>query len=94
MIYYKIRHRKTGLFSKGGVYVSADGTGIFWSKSGKSWDTLGKLRAHITSHLPTDYQSGTDMTDWEVVEYHLVEQQAKSIVEVIDPKKIVQMLKR
>lgn len=34
------------------------------------------------------------MTDWEVVEYHLVEQQAKAIAEVIDPKKIIQMLKR
>ena len=92
MIYYKIRHRKTGLYSKGGYYVNSDGT-HGWHKTGKTWDTLGKLRAHITTHLPTRNLSGTDMSDWEVVEYEVLEREAKSVVEVIDPKRIVQMLK-
>lgn len=92
--YYKIRHRKTGRWSKGGVYVNATGDNGQWvEKGGKTWDTLGKLRAHITTHLPGSYDRGTDMSDWEVVEYKMVYQDAKSIHEMIDPKKLVQMLK-
>lgn len=92
--YYKIRHKKTGRWSAGGVYVTADGLGGQWKeKGGKTWDTLGKLRAHITSHLSDRYTTGTDMSDWEVVEYKMVYQDAKGIHEVIDPKKLVQLLK-
>ncbi len=92
MSFYKIRHKKTGLYSKGGMYVNASGTGSFWNTCGKTWDTLGKLRAHITSHM-NKYNS-TDMTDWEVIEYEQVVKNVKPIHEVIDPKKLVELLKR
>jgi len=92
--YYKIRHKRTQRFSKGGVYVPADGFGNLWVvKGGKTWDTLGKLRAHITSHMSKyagDY--GTDMSDWEVVEYRMMYVDAKPIHEVVDPKKLMQIL--
>lgn len=92
--YYKIRHKKTGLWSKGGVYVNGEGTNGHWvAKGGKTWDTLGKLRSHITSHLATPHSKGTDMSDWEVLVYKMVYQDAKPIHEMIDPKKLVQLLK-
>ena len=96
-IYYKIRHKVTGNFSKGSSYSNAEGNNSFWNKSGKTWDTLGKLRAHITQHLPKypgkSYGSpGTDMSDWQVIEYKVIESDVKGIHEVIDPKKLVQLL--
>lgn len=97
-IYYKIRHRVTGLYSKGSSYSNATGDNFYWTKSGKTWDTLGKLRAHITMHLRDVTQSGyvinqgTDMSDWEVIEYKVIESDVKGIHEVIDPKKLVKLL--
>lgn len=37
---YKIRHRKTGLFSTGGAYPG-------WSKKGKSWSSLTYVKSHL-----------------------------------------------
>ena len=91
--FYKIRHKKTGLYSKGGVYVNAEGTNMFWNKSGKTWDKLGTLRAHITSHMGK-YSGSTDMTDWEVVEFKCVPTSVKDIHEVVNPKKLVELLKQ
>lgn len=99
-IYYKIRHRVTGNFSKGSSYSNATGDNSFWNKSGKTWDTLGKLRAHITQHLRKVGYSGhvinegTDMSNWEVIEYRVIEADVKGIHEVIDPKKLIQLLKQ
>lgn len=92
--YYKIRHKKNGRFSKGGAYVSGDGSGYLWvEKGGKTWDTLGKLRAHITSHM-SKYagDTGTDMSDWEVVEYRMVYHEAKGIHEIVKPEKLIKLL--
>jgi len=94
MIFYKIRNKNTGEFSKGGSRQRHTGD-VEWSKQGKTWDTLGKLRSHLTQfHLGDNYHKQTDMSHWEVVEYHVVEQPAKGIHEILDPKKIVEMLKR
>lgn len=91
-VFYKIRHRITGAYSKGGVYVTPDGTGFTWvQKGGKTWDTLGKLRSHITSHMSSE--GSTDMSEWEVVEYHAFAKDVKAIHEVIDPKKLIRLLK-
>jgi len=96
-IFYKIRHKVTGLYSKGGTYANGAGNNSFWvPNGGKTWDTLGKLRAHITSHLPSsNYEgdTGTDMSDWEVVEYKSVVVDTKEIHQVMDPKKIIKLLK-
>lgn len=92
--FYKIRHKKTGRYSKGGAYVNAGGDNYQWvAKGGKTWDTLGKLRAHITSHMNRFYGS-TDMSDWEVIEFKCVPTDVKPIHEVVDPKKLVELLKQ
>ena len=90
---YKIRHKVTGKFSKGGYYVSADGTYGWTDKGGKIWDTIGKLRSHITVHMDR-YSGGTDMSEWEVLEYKLTAANVQGIHEVIDPKKIINLLKK
>lgn len=95
MIFYKIRNKNTGEFSKGGSRLNSTGD-VEWSKQGKTWDTLGKLRQHLNLHLsdPGYKFKQTNMSHWEVVEYHVVEQPAKGVHEVLDPKKIVEMLKQ
>jgi hypothetical protein len=95
LTYYKIRHRVTGKYSKGSSYSNAEGDNSYWSaKGGKTWDTLGKLRAHITMHLPSgSYRKGTDMSNWEVIEYNVVVKEVKGISDIIDPKKFMDILK-
>jgi hypothetical protein len=41
---YKIRDKKTGLYSKGG----AEGGKFLWSKKGKTWNQVNHLKAHLT----------------------------------------------
>lgn len=85
--YYKIRHKL-----KKELYRKSDGT---WNKSGKIYDTLGKLKAAITMQL--NYGSDTvrqDLNNWEIVEYQFVVKDIKQVHEVIDPKKIWALLKK
>jgi hypothetical protein len=82
MIYYKVRDKATGLYHKGGVYS-------VWSKTGKTWTTLGKLRSMLTMNI----NNGTSMSDWEIIEYEVVEKTVKSVNDVIDPKKLIQYIK-
>jgi len=91
MIIYKILHQKTGLYSKGGTSVHGDGR-FGWSKSGKIWDTLGKLRSHITSHLPNSYRNGTNMSDWRIVSYRLEVDSVSEVHEIVTPEKIIKVL--
>ena len=87
MVYYKIRNKKNPeLFRK------ADGT---WNKSGKVYDTLGKLRTTITLNMNSysDY-TREKVRDWEIVEYEVRVKEVKQLADVIDPKKIFELLKR
>jgi hypothetical protein len=94
-IFYKIRNKNTGEFSKGGTRHRSTGD-VQWSKQGKTWDTLGKLRSHLNQHLgdPSYGFKQTDMSHWEVVEYHVTEAEAKGVHEVLAAKTIVKMLTR
>lgn len=60
MTVYKIRHKETGLYSRGGVY------GIQWSKTGKTWFYM----AHVKSHLRQVIRYGLSeqIGNWEIVE--------------------------
>jgi len=90
--YYKIRHRVTGLYSKGGD-ATASGVGECWNKSGKMWATLGALRNHLRNHMPKKgYRVGTDMSDWEVVEYHVVEADVKPVSDMLSAKQLTDLL--
>jgi len=85
MTYYKIRSKKDPeLFRK------ADGS---WNKSGKVYDTLGKLRTTITLNMNSynDYIRKA-VQDWEIVEYEVRVKEVKHLADVIDPKKIFELL--
>jgi hypothetical protein len=85
MVYYKIRSKKNPE-----MFRKADGT---WNKSGKVYDTLGKLRTTITLNMNSynDY-TREKVRDWEIVEYEVRVKEVKQIVDVIDPKKIFELL--
>jgi hypothetical protein len=85
MIYYKIRSKKNpDLFRK------ADGS---WNKSGKVYDTLGKLRSTITLNMNSSSSyTREQVRDWEIVEYEVRIKEVKHLVDVIDPKKIFELL--
>lgn len=87
LTYYKIRKK-----SDPEMFRMANGC---WNKSGKVYDTLGKLRATITFNM----NSSSDHTrkqvqDWEVVEFEVRVKEVKQLVDVIDKKKIWEMLKK
>ena len=63
---YKIRHKITGLFSKGGCNP-------FWTKKGKTWSTLSHLKRHINSVIDYRYHKSADMQNWEVIEIEVSE---------------------
>ena len=87
MTYYKIRSKRNPeLFRK------ADGT---WNKSGKVYDTLGKLRTTITLNMNSysDY-TREKVKDWEIVEFEVREVAVKHLADVIDPKKLFELLKK
>ena len=87
LTYYKIRRK-----SDPELFRKADGT---WNRSGKVYDTLGKLRSTITMHMNSyyDYQR-EKIQDWEIVEYEVRVKEVKQLVDVVDPKKVWDLLKR
>ena len=87
MIYYKIRNKKNPE-----LYRLADGR---WNKSGKVYDTLGKLRATITMNM-NSYSEYTreKVQDWEIVEFEVSVKEVKQLHEIIDPKRLIDLLKQ
>ena len=87
LTYYKIRSKKNPeLFRK------ADGS---WKGSGKVYDTLGKLRAAITNKMNSYYDSvREEVQDWEFVEYEVTVKEVKQLFDVVDKKKVWEMLKK
>ena len=87
LVYYKIRKK-----SDPTQFRKSDGT---WNQSGKVYDTLGKLRAIITQHMNSsnDYYRGK-LQDWEIVEFEVQVKEVKQLIDVIDPKKVWELLKK
>ena len=87
MIYYKIRWK-----SDPAQFRMANGS---WNGSGKVYDTLGKLRAIITQHLNSrnEYYR-RQLDDWEFVEYEVREREVRQLIDVVDKKKVWEILKR
>ncbi len=87
LTYYKIRKK-----SDPELFRKADGT---WNKSGKVYDTLGKLRSTITLKMNSYFDSVRDeIHDWEIVEFEVRVKEVKQLHEVVKPEKIVELLKR
>jgi len=87
LTYYKIRSK-----SNPEMFRKADGT---WNKSGKVYDTLGKLRATITNHMNSYSEYHREkLKDFEIVEYEVRVKEVKQLIDVIDPKKVWDLLKK
>ena len=85
--YYKIRSRQNPE-----LYRKADGT---WNKSGKVYDTIGKLRSMLTHAINNQYEGGRNrIGDWEIVEYVVRESQVKSVNDMIRPEQLVKLLQK
>lgn len=89
MIFYKIRSKSTGKFRLAGLEPK-------WNKSGKVFDSLGKLRLMITNCLNHNKHLHwkNDFSDWEIVEYEVLEKGTKGVHDVITAEKLFQMLKK
>ena len=86
-LYYKIRKK-----SNPELFRKADGT---WNSAGKVYDTLGKLRSVITMKMNSSYDSIRDQVqDWEFVEYEVTVKEVKQLFDVVDKKKVWEMLKK
>jgi hypothetical protein len=85
--YYKIRKK-----SDPTQYRLANGS---WNGSGKVYDTLGKLRAIITQHMNShsDYHR-KQIQDWEIVEIEVCVKEVKQLIDIDDPKKVWDLLKK
>lgn len=85
MRYYKITSRsRPDKYRLGGIYPS-------WSKTGKTWDTLGKLRSMITMVMRSGRE---DLDDWQIIEYRVEVESVKSVSDVIAADKLVELLKK
>lgn len=62
---YKIRHKLTGQLKKG-RYGG-------WDEHGRHWRTLGAARSECNSYRRYDHMHNCDVSNWEIVEYQLVE---------------------
>lgn len=59
------------------------------------YDTLGKLRAVITQHMnSTSEYYREKIHDWEIVEFEVRVKEVKQLIDVIDKKKIFELLKK
>ena len=87
LTYYKIRKK-----SDPELFRKADGT---WNKSGKVYDTLGKLRATITNKMNSYFDSvRSEIQDWEIVEYEVRVKEVKQLHEIVKPEKVWDLLKK
>ena len=87
MIYYKIRKK-----SDHTQFRKSDGS---WNGSGKVYDTLGKMRAVITQHMNSQNEwYRRQLDDWEYVEYEVREREVKQLIDIVDKKKVWEILKR
>lgn len=83
---YKIRHRETGLYSTGGQWPS-------WTRSGKTWTTLGTLRSHLAQHLGDKrHRRATDMSQWQVVEIEVREVAHHDVHSILSSKQMLKLL--
>jgi hypothetical protein len=85
VIHYKVRHRTTGLYSKGTGYNQ-------WDAKGKTFDTIGKLRSFITRCMKDSYMSKF-LGDFQIIEFEVQEIAVRELSEIVKPEKIMELLK-
>lgn len=68
---YKLRHKESGLYWKGGGQPFLEKfklNPLAWSKNGKSWNQKGHLSSAISPHLEGKYIRGTMIKDFSKAE--------------------------
>ena len=77
------RAKTTGKYRVGGFFPK-------WNKSGKVFDSIGKIRALISGCITWDacdsVISRNDFDEWEIIEYEVVIKDTKSVSEVLKPE--------
>ena len=85
---YKIEsRRRPGYFRTAGVFSYTR-----WNKTGKVWDTLGKLRALITTII--NGGNADQFEDWEIVEYEMQEVARYRVDEIVRPEVLTKILSK
>ena len=82
MKYYKIRNKNNPT-----LFRKADG---YWNKSGKVYDSLGKLRTLLTTTLR--YNKGIP-ADWEIVTFEVTEISVDEPFKLMQKERIFEMVK-
>jgi hypothetical protein len=85
MIVYKIRNKNNSE-----LFLTGTPTYHSWDKTGRMFQTIGKLRTFLTNSLKGERNVG----NWDIVEYELTEVSAKGVHEMIKPEQLIKMLKR
>lgn len=69
---YKIINKETGLYSKGGKYVS-------WNKNGKVWTKLSHLKSHLGQLMNCEgvFKRNNPYENAEIVEFEIKYEEAK-----------------
>lgn len=99
---FKIRHKKTQLFSKGGSGVRLDGIGHGWGRDGKVWQGMGPLKIHLSQYLPKHdpyYDNGkfaknigTILSDWEIIRIKMVVDDVIPMNDLYDDLEVIRRL--
>ena len=85
MIVYKIRSKNNPImFLKGTPAYNS------WDKTGRMFPTIGKLRSFITGSM----KYKRDLSNWDIIEFEMVEQAVKDVHEIITPAKLIELIKR
>jgi len=89
-IYYKIRKKDDpDLFVSGTPFYQS------YDKTGRIFQSLGRLRTFVTSVMTSDSRSDSGrnrVADWEVIELEMVIKDVKGIHEIITAKKLKELL--
>jgi hypothetical protein len=88
VIVYKIRNKNNSE-----QFLLGTPTYNSWDKTGRMFQTIGKLRTFLTNSLKSQ-RTSKNIGDWEVVEYELAEQSTKNVHEMFDAKKIMELLRK
>jgi len=83
---YRIQNRTNPeLYRMGGMYPR-------WNKTGKTWDTLGKLRSMIT--MVMNNSRSEDVDNWQIIEYTVQVSSVRPVSEIITAERLVHLLKK
>lgn len=88
MIVYKIRNKNNPE-----KFLTGTPTYTNWDKTGRMFQTIGKLRTFLTNTLKVQ-KPGKNIGDWEIVEYELTVKSVNDVHEIIKPEQLVKMLSR